>query len=233
MKNIFLIMLFLGFVLNSQAQKGKVEYSPKMYEKLKAEFYSPAVQKTLPSKPKMAEQQRVMEKEMLKFMALSPKSKYQKITEMGQCLLNQKKINRSEMDAVVSLFGALKDKDLAAAKVASSTISGMTTKSQVMLAILDVLNEKNKDDTPQSQNVQDDLDRLLDTFSTAAGGWFGSFFGMAALGATLGKINADIIKAARDFIQDVMGSVWDWLTGGDGFMLGPDGQECTPPYVYF
>lgn len=224
MKNLGLLFLCCIFACNlSYAQKGNITYSPRIYKEMKQHFYSSAVQKSITTKHENRKQQQIIELEYLKFMALSPQSKLRKAEAICQCLVDKKMLTQSELKLVTSLFAAFVASNEKDAIKITTQVRSLSTKSIIMESIVKALRPtKDSGYTSQSgDNVDMAADGIL-AVSIIAGALVGGPVG-AELGAASGKVSGGMLKKLHG-----------WLFGkGKGFMPGPDGEACQPPYLGF
>ena len=186
---------------------------------------------------KTGEKQRMIETGYLKFMALSPQSKLMKVENMCQCLVNKKLLTQSESKLITGLFTAFKSGNENTARVALKRIRNTSAKSPVMKVIVNTLrqnegktppktNPSKNENTAQGKAAVDYASDVIIGGSAVAGAIFGGLFGPGGI-----RVGVKAGTASGKASGGMLIKLHNWLFGnGDGFMPGPNGEDCQPPF---
>lgn len=200
-------------------KNGVIQYAPEAYSLMQSKFKAKGT----------------LDKEVLKMLSLSPESLARKIQGMSQCLVDRGMLKKNEANMIANVFSSYAVKDVRGTRASMNKIVSSGSSSEFMQVIVNGLKEVGigRADSPhttaQSQNNSDNWDKAIDIMigvGVVAGAIVGAIIGGlagAAAGAGLGSV---IMKAVGKTLKAIFGKK-------KGFMPGPNGENCEPPFLVF
>lgn len=221
---------------DAHAKGGKVEYSPAIYEQMVDAYKSSQVSAQAQKMFGNGDAIGAIETDFTKFMALTPVSKVDLLSGMGQCLITSGFMLEPEFGFLVGAFDAFarNDADRAQQQIDSmlALILGGAGSSPFANAVTTGLEAAASTEETASEAVLDVAYDAVEAAATGAGAVIGNTVAGkegAAVGAFIGKSSSKVTVGAHK-------KIYNWMWGSSSssqVVASPNGEPCTPPMIIF
>ncbi len=208
-------------------KNAKVYYSPEIYKFLYEEAKKMKLSDTLRKQFGDSKLIGQIESELTRMMSLSPKYLQLKVQGMNSCAVEQNFISKQEAGLLNEFLIAYSEKDEVLGNKALNNILQSLSNSKLFNLIISALkslglSSGNSNSEVSNYSWQEDLGAGIGTIVGALVGWL-----------IAGAPGASIGAAAGGFFGKVIGALLKKVFGKKGFMAGPNGEDCQPPFLPF
>lgn len=210
-----------------------LQFAPDAYKNITAVVDKMDLTKLMSGHSANKKDQKVITSELVKMLSLAPESLANKMQAMSQCLVNKGMLKTTEAKMVSNVMSTYAKGDIKETSYALGKLINMDSLSEGMRNIIKSLRSLDSNNEAKSQagnskgskwNNAPDLGAAI---GTIVGGIIGLIVGgIPGLGIGLG-LGAAIGKAVGTILKGIFGKK------SNGFMPGPNGEDCTPPFSLF